>query len=67
MGWLFLPDLVAKGVTTTDVDCNGKFNMQLYQEMLNGFQIPYVIIIDDDKGSSDKKMGNLNYHFFPSS
>ncbi len=35
--------------------------------MLNGFQIPYVIIIDDDKGSSDIKMGNLNYHFFPSS
>jgi len=58
----FFPDLVAKRVTTTYVDCNGKFNMQLYQEMLDGFQIPYVIIIDDDKGSSDRKMGGLNYH-----
>ncbi len=58
----FLPDLVAKRVTTTFVDCNGKFNMQLYQEMLNGFQIPYVIIIDDDSGSADRKMSSLNYH-----
>ncbi|MHA1561565.1 MAG: ATP-dependent nuclease [Promethearchaeota archaeon] len=58
----FFPDLVAKRVTTTYVDCNGKFNMQLYQEMLNGFQIPYVIIIDDDRGSSDRKMSSLNYH-----
>ncbi|QEE17170.1 ATP-dependent endonuclease [Promethearchaeum syntrophicum] len=58
----FFPDLVAKRVTTTYVDCNGKFNMQLYQEMLNGFQIPYVIIIDDDKGSGDKSMKSTNYH-----
>ncbi|MHA1765207.1 MAG: ATP-dependent nuclease, partial [Promethearchaeota archaeon] len=58
----FFPDLVAKRMTTTYVDCNGKFNMQLYQEMLNGFQIPYVIIIDDDSNSSDKKMKKLNYH-----
>jgi len=58
----FFPDLVAKRVTTTFVDCNGKFNMQLYQEMLDGFQIPYVIIIDDDSDSLDKKMSSLNYH-----
>ncbi len=36
--------------------------MQLYQEMLNGFQIPYVVIIDDDVGSGDPSMGSQNYH-----
>lgn len=36
--------------------------MQLYQEMLNGFQIPYVVIIDDDSMSYDPHMLKLNYH-----
>ncbi|MHA1618530.1 MAG: ATP-dependent nuclease [Promethearchaeota archaeon] len=58
----FFPEEVVKRATTTYVDCDGKFNMQLYQEMLNGFQIPYVVIIDDDVGSGDPTMGSQNYH-----
>ncbi len=58
----FFPEEVVKRATTTYVDCNGKFNMQLYQEMLNGFQIPYVVIIDDDLGSKDPKMEDQNFY-----
>lgn len=58
----FFPDAPEMLATTTYVDMNGKFNAQLYEEMLNGFEIPYVIIIDNDRGSGDSSMNSLNYH-----
>ncbi len=57
----FFPQETEKRFTTTYVDCNGKFNMQLYQEMLNGFHIPYVVIIDDDQYSGDTSMEITNH------
>ncbi|MHA1796467.1 MAG: ATP-dependent nuclease, partial [Promethearchaeota archaeon] len=53
------PDLLA---TTTYVDMVGKFHAQLYETMLNGFEIPYVIIVDNDRGSTDPTMKSQNYH-----
>lgn len=58
----FFPDAVAKRITPTYVDCEGKCNIQLYQEMLTGYEMPYVVIIDDDAGSEDASMSSINYH-----
>ena len=54
--------ILEKLVTTTFIDMIGKFNAQIYQKLLNGFKIPYVIIIDDDKDSGDPSMASLNHH-----
>ncbi|MCF2140503.1 MAG: ATP-dependent endonuclease [Candidatus Lokiarchaeota archaeon] len=58
----FLPNEADLLATTTYIDMGGKFNAQLYETLLNGFEIPYVIIIDNDKGSEDQTMNSTNYH-----
>ncbi|WP_457559447.1 AAA family ATPase [Candidatus Harpocratesius sp.] len=57
----FLPTEADLLATTTYIDMGGKFNAQLYETLLNGFEIPYVIIIDNDKGSEDPTMKSQNY------
>ncbi|MHA1584930.1 MAG: ATP-dependent nuclease [Promethearchaeota archaeon] len=52
----FFPDHIEKLKTTTYIDMNGKYNTEIYQKMLHGFEIPYVVIIDNDRGSGDPKM-----------
>jgi predicted ATP-dependent endonuclease of OLD family len=42
----------------TLVDCNGKGNIPMFQQVLNHFEIPYIIIHDEDRGNALEEASN---------
>src|SRR5260370_5981424 len=43
----------------TLIDCHGKGNITMFQRVLNRFQIPYIVIHDEDRGNQGEEETNV--------